>query len=160
MRPYLLTGLAALTVVPLYAAITGTFTLLPGIEVAIVGLVWAAAVPILTRSGSIALRESARWMAMFAPGVMLSGLIWHAWAASDMEAWIGVIAVGVVLVSHGAALRRVGTLGWGVAAILCAATVPGLRGLATPWTLAIVVGIAGLVAAMGVAFANARSQST
>jgi hypothetical protein len=160
MRPFFLTGLGALTLVPLYAAIFGGMTPLPGIEVVMVGLLWAGAVPFLANSGSVALRQTARQLRRVVPGAILAGLVWHAAAASDLSAWIGVLALGVVLAAHGAMLRRPVSFTWGVAALLCTAAVPALRGLATPWTLSLGIGAAGLFAALVVAFASGRSRST
>ena len=160
MRPFFLTGLAALTLVPLYAAVFASLTPVPGIELVMVGLVWALAVPFLMHSGSIALRQVARTLKVLVPGTILAGLIWHAAAASDLSAWIGVLALGVVLAAHGSLLRRPVTFAWGTAALLCTAAVPAMRGLATPWTLSLAIGGAGLFAALVVGFASGRSRST
>ena len=160
MRPFFWTGLGALTLVPLSVALFGGWTPLPGIEIAMVGLLWAAAVPFLANSSSAALRETAHWLRRVVPGVIVAGVFWHALATGDTVAWIGALALGLVLSAHGAVLRRSTTFGWGLAAVLCTAAVPALRGFATPWTLSIVIGVAGLLAATLVAFASVpRRQS-
>jgi len=159
MRPFLLTGLAALIAIPLYAASSGAITALPGIEVSVVGLLFWGSAWALSRKSSLALNEAARWLGAIAPGVLLAGLFWHQAGAAGQLGWWGLLAIAMVLTVHGALLQRANTLAWGIASLLCILLVFATRGVVTPWTLAIAVGGLGLAASIVIAVASERNRS-
>jgi len=135
-RPFFLAGLAALVGVPLY------------VSVAAVQPLWISA----------SIRATARWLEAFSPGVVMAGLCVHAGLSLAPLDWVFALGAAMVLIAHGAVLRRRSTFLWGLAGMLCAAAMPALFGLMTPWIYASILGGLGLLATVVIAVGSLRSR--
>jgi hypothetical protein len=153
-RPFFWAGLTALVGVPLFVAVAAGEPL----WAAGAGAGFLLAAGFFRRSGSTSIKTTGRWLDASAPGIVVAGLCVHAGLSLAPIDWVFALAASMVLIAHGAVLRHGSTFGWGLAGLLCAAAMPALFGMATPWIHASILGGLGLLATGAIAFGSLRSR--
>ena len=165
MQPFLWAGLAAVMLVPFFAAFAGLRILghpalhpLAG-SAALMGLFWAPMSALLRGVSSPSLRAAGRVISRAAPALVFGGLGWNAVVSGGGMAWLAALIGSVVLLAHGTLARDRATLVWGFAGALASSVAPAVLGFAPPWPIAMVLASAGLLCAIVVTVTSVQPRS-
>jgi len=152
-RPFYVLGYAACIGVPLAVAMSDLTQLAAPIALSGFGFVFMAVAWGFGRSTTAGLRRAARHLQVWAPGLAVGALAWHAaatshpvWGAVAMVVSFGLATFGVMGRSrsaHNGAAHNQAPLRWGLASLIVTTAMPAILGLVSPALYVTIVCVAG-----------------